>query len=306
MVTAVMLTVLVTTALILVGCAASAQPTSNPGTNTTSADTNASKTPTGAINVVSREDGSGTRGAFVELFEVQSTDAQGKAVDATTLSAVITNSTSVMLTTVAGDNNAIGYISLGSLDTSVKALNIDGAQATTANVKSGSYTISRPFNIATKGTPSPEAQDFIDFILSTEGQKVVADNHYIAANEKATAYKNSGVSGKLVVAGSSSVTPVMEKLQEAYATLNPGLEVEIQQGDSSTGMSSTIDGICDIGMASRELKDSETGSGLISQIIAIDGIAVIVNNSNGLSELDKEQVRDIFLGDVTRWEELGA
>jgi phosphate transport system substrate-binding protein len=210
-----------------------------------------------------------------------------------------------MLTTVAGDPNAIGYISLGSLNSSVKALDIDGAQATTANVKSGSYKISRPFNIATKGTPNSQAQDFINFILSAEGQAVVTDNHYIAIAENAPAYKGTGVSGKIVVAGSSSVTPVMEKLKEAYAALNPNLEIEIQQSDSSTGMSSAIDGICDIGMASRDLKDSETGAGgLVSQTIAIDGIAVIINNGNGLSDLNKEQVRDIFLGTVSKWEAL--
>jgi phosphate transport system substrate-binding protein len=209
-----------------------------------------------------------------------------------------------MLTTVAGDPNAIGYISLGSLDSSVKALDIDGAAATTANVKSGTYGISRPFNIATKGAPSAAAQDFIDFILSTEGQKVVTDNHYIASNDKATAYKGTNPTGKLIVAGSSSVTPVMEKLKEAYAEVNPGLEVEIQMSDSSTGMTSTIDGICDIGMASRELKDSEKDAGLVDKVIAIDGIAVIVNTGNGLSELSKEQVKEIFLGTIGKWDEL--
>ncbi|MDR0500314.1 MAG: substrate-binding domain-containing protein [Coriobacteriales bacterium] len=269
------------------------------GNNTGSGTTAAS----GSINVVSREDGSGTRSAFVELFEVQA-EKDGKKIDATATSAVITNSTAVMLTNVASDPKAIGYISLGSLDKSVKALKVDGAEATAANVKSGSYKISRPFNVATKGDMSLATQDFLNFILSAEGQKVVGDNHYIAIDDKAAAYKSNGATGKVVVAGSSSVTPVMEKLKEAYATANPNVSIEMNTSDSTTGMQSTIDGICDIGMASRELKDSETSAGLKSTKIAIDGIAVIVNNGLSLDSITKEQVRQIFLGELTNWSEI--
>ncbi|MCL1890479.1 MAG: substrate-binding domain-containing protein [Coriobacteriia bacterium] len=259
---------------------------------------------TGAINVVSREDGSGTRGAFVELFEVQFEDKDGKKVDATTSAAVITNSTSVMMTTVAGDVNSIGYISLGSLNSDVTALDIDGCAATAENVKSGAYAISRPFIIATKSDVSDAAQDFMNFIMSAEGQAVIADNKYIAIDEAAAAYASNGASGKVVVAGSSSVTPVMEKLKEAYEAANSGVSIEINQSDSSTGMSNAIDGVCDIGMSSRELKDSELEGGLTPTSIAIDGIAVIVNNNRGLSALTKEQVTKIFLGDTTDWSAL--
>lgn len=258
----------------------------------------------GPINVVSREEGSGTRSAFVELFEVQIANADGKKVDATTLDAVITNSTSVMLATVAGDVNAIGYISLGSLNNTVTALEIDGVAATSENVKSGAYGISRPFNIATKGELSDAAQDFINFILSAEGQRVVSDNHYIAVVDNAPAYRSNGAHGKVVVAGSSSVTPVMEKLKEAYAAVNPNVTIEINQSDSSTGMANTIDGICDIGMSSRALKDSEISAGLTATKIAMDGIAVIINNNRDLRGLTREQVREIFLGNIVDWSDI--
>jgi phosphate transport system substrate-binding protein len=284
----------------LVGCGG--EEKKDEGSNTPAPSTPAGQS--GTINVVSREDGSGTRSAFVELFEVQATGSDGKKVDATTSSAVVFPSTSAMLITVAGDVNSIGYISLGSLDDSVKALQIDGAEATTANVKSGTYKISRPFNIVTKEDASPAAQDFISFIMSADGQKVVGDNHYIAIDDKAEAYKKSDASGKVVVAGSSSVTPVMEKLKEAYAAVNTDVTIEIQQSDSSTGISSTIDGICDIGMASRELKDSELAAGLTPTKIAIDGLAVIVNTKNTLTGLTKEQVSQIFLGEITDWKDV--
>ena len=200
------------------------------------------------ITVVSREDGSGTRGAFIELFGIQE-EQDGEKVDMTTDEANITNSTSVMMTTVADDEYAIGYISLGSLDDSVKAVKIDGAEATVDNIKSGDYTIARPFNIATKGTPSDVAQDFINFIMSADGQAVISDNKYIPVDDGAAAFESNGASGKVVVAGSSSVTPVMEKLKEAYVAVNSGAEIEIQESDSTTGMTAAMDGTCDIGMA---------------------------------------------------------
>ena len=291
----------------LVGCGASGgsgDTGGSGGTGGSGSSTPSATATTGTINVVSREDGSGTRGAFVELFEVQIANAEGKKIDATTTSAVVTNSTSVMLTTVAGDPRAIGYISLGSLNDTVKALKIDGVEATTANVKAGTYKISRPFNIATLGTVSDATQDFINFILSADGQKVVTDDKYIAVDEKAAAFKSNGASGNVVVAGSSSVTPIMEKLKEAFAAANPSITVSIQQSDSSTGMSSAIEGICDIGMASRELKDSETGAGLTATVIAIDGIAVIANTGCSFDGLTKEQVQKVFLGEVTDWAKL--
>ena len=252
------------------------------------------------IVVVSREDGSGTRGAFIELFGVEQKDADGKKVDYTTLDAEIVNSTSVVLQTVAGNDAAIGYISLGSLNDTVKALQIDGADATVANVKDGSYKISRPFNIVTKAEVSEAAKAFIDFILSAEGQAVVADNHYIPM-DNAPAFAGSTVAGKVVVAGSSSVTPVMEKLKEAYLALNPNAEIEIQMSDSSTGVKMAIDGTCDIGMASRALKDSETAEGVASTVIATDGIAVIVNLNNPIAGLTAEQVRQIYVGETLNW-----
>ena len=255
----------------------------------------------GAISVVSREDGSGTRGAFIELFGIEEKDADGNKIDNTTEEAIVTNSTSVMMTTVAGNPAAIGYISLGSLNDTVKALKIDGADATVENIKSGSYKVSRPFNIATKGTLSEAAQDFEDYILSAEGQAVIEENGYIAADDAAKPYAGKQPSGKVTVAGSSSVTPVMEKLKEAYAAVNPNAEVEIQESDSTTGMNSTIEGICDIGMASRALKDSEKEAGLTETKIAIDGIAVIVNKENSFDGMTSEAVKGVFTGEITDW-----
>ena len=253
------------------------------------------------ISVVSREDGSGTRGAFVELTGVEEKDADGNKTDNTTADAIISNSTEIMMTTVSGDEYAIGYSSTGSLNDTVKALNVDGVEPTAQNIKDGKYSLSRPFNIATKGTPGKLAQDFIDYILSEEGQKVVEDNGYIASVDDAKAFKSSGESGKLVVAGSSSVTPVMEKLAEAYKAVNKKAEIEIQESDSTTGMTAAADGTCDIGMASRELEDSEKDKGLTSQAIALDGIAVIVNTQNTRTEITTDMVKKIFTGEVTDW-----
>ena len=255
------------------------------------------------ITVVSREDGSGTRGAFIELFGVEEKDADGNKVDNTTEEAEITNNTAVMMSTVAGDVDAIGYISLGSLNDSVKAAKIDGVEATAENIKSGEYKVSRPFNIATNGEVSDVAQDFIDYILSPEGQAVIEENGYISIDDVKDT-ESTQPEGKVVVAGSSSVTPVMEKLKEAYAEVNPNAEIEIQQSDSTTGMTSAIDGICDIGMASRELKDEELEAGLTSTTIANDGIAIIVNNDNPTDDLSVDQVKSIYVGETTTWGDL--
>ena len=257
----------------------------------------------GPITVVSREDGSGTRGAFIELFGIEQKDADGNKVDNTIDSAEITNSTSVMMTTVAGNKAAIGYVSLGSLDESqVKAVLIDGAEATAENVKSGTYKVSRPFNIATKGDPDGLAKDFIDFILSEEGQAVVEENGYVSEGNTG-AFEGTKPEGKITVGGSSSVTPVMEKLKEAYTAVNPNATIEVQQSDSTTGMTSTIDGTYDIGMASRELKDEEAAQ-LTPQVIALDGIAVIVNKENPITELTSEDVLNIYTGVTTDWSEI--
>ena len=258
------------------------------------------------INVISREDGSGTRGAFIELFGIEQKDADGNKVDYTTDEADITNSTSVMMTSVSSNPSAIGYISMGSLNETVKALAIDGVAASVENIKAGSYTVARPFNIATQAEVSEAAQAFIDFILSAEGQAVIEANGYIAAVEDAPAFAGSSIAGKVVVAGSSSVTPVMEKLKEAYEAINPNANIEVQQSDSTTGMNNAIEGVCDIGMASRAVKDSELEAGLVPTTIAMDGIAVIVSNDNAIEGLTKDQVRAIYMGEITDWSEING
>lgn len=255
------------------------------------------------ITVVSREDGSGTRGAFVELFGVQDEDDKGEKTDMTTEDATITSSTEVVMTTVAGNKNAIGYCSLGSLNDTVKAVKIDGVEATVDNINNGKYAISRPFNIATNGTPSEVTQDFINYILSEDGQKIVEENGYIKASD-AGAFKSNGAKGKIVVAGSSSVSPVMEKLMEAYKKVNTGADVELQESDSTTGMKNAIAKTCDIGMASRDLKDSETSAGLKATVIAKDGITVVVNKENSIDNLTKDQVNNIYRGKITTWGEV--
>ena len=256
----------------------------------------------GLISVVSREDGSGTRGAFIELVGDEEKDADGNKTDMTTEDATITNNTEVMLSTVAGDPAAIGYVSLGSLNDNVKALKIDGAAPSADTVKDGSYKIARPFNIATKGEATGLAKDFINFILSADGQKIVAGD-YITIDDNAPAFQTDGSSGKLVVGGSSSVTPLMEKLIEAYKGINSAADIELQASDSTSGMTGTIDGTYDIGMASRELKDEEKTE-LTNTVIAMDGIAVIVNNDNPIEEMTSEQVGQIYKGEITDWSEL--
>lgn len=250
------------------------------------------------ISVISREEGSGTRGAFVELVGVQNSNK----VDQTTIEAAITNSTSVMMLSVSKDVNAIGYISLGSLNDSVKAIEVDGVKPSVSTIKEGSYKLSRPFNIVVKEKLSPLAKDFIDFILSSQGQAIVAKS-YIPL-DTTTSYKGKIQEGKLVVAGSSSVTPIMEKLKEAYLKVQPQVEIDVQLSDSSTGVKSAIEGICDIGMASRNLKDSEIEKSAKAIVIAMDGIAVIENNENAITSLTKEQIKNIYLGSTKLWSEI--
>lgn len=289
-------------AVTAVGCG------SSNGTDTKGADANQSDATsdwdeTSDVTIVSREDGSGTRGAFIELFGIEEKQDDGTKVDMTTTDAQITNNTSVMLTTVADNEYAIGYVSLGSLNDSVKALKIDGAEATAENIENGSYKVSRPFNIAVKKDLNNEvAKDFMSFIMSTEGQKVVADEKYIAVADVKD-YAGTKPSGSCVVGGSSSVSPLMEKLIEAYKAVNPNASIELQTSDSTTGMTSTIEGSYDIGMASRELKEEEAAE-LEPTVIATDGIAVIVNNANPLDELSADQVKDIYVGNVSTWDEI--
>jgi phosphate transport system substrate-binding protein len=255
--------------------------------------------PAKSVTVVSRESGSGTRGAFVELFGVEEKTADGKRKDLTTREAIIAKQTDVMTTNIVSDRYAIGYISLGSLNKTIKPVKIDGVTPSTENIKNGSYKIARPFNIAIRDDISPLAQSFIDFILSKEGQAVIAKN-YIAVNDSAAPYNKAAPAGKIVVAGSSSVTPVMEKLREAYLSVNKKAKIEIQQSDSTAGVTAAIEGTCDIGMASRALKASETQK-LKSTQIALDGVVVIVNRDNPLENLTKDQVKSIFSGKTTKW-----
>ena len=284
---------------MLAGCGSSSDDTSSDSGST---DTASEGDASNDITIVSREDGSGTRGAFTELFGVVE-EVDGEDVDMTTADAQITNNTSVMMTTVAENEYAIGYISLGSLDDSVKALSIDGAEATAENIENGSYKVSRPFNVAVKPDSTNEvAADFMSFIMSTEGQQVVSDEGYIPVAD-VEAYAGTAPAGDCVVGGSSSVSPLMEKLVEAYKEVNPNANIELQTSDSTTGMTSTIEGSYDIGMASRELKEDEAAE-LTPTVIATDGIAVIVNNNNPTDEMTSDQVKQIYTGEVFSWDEI--
>jgi len=275
--------VMVTGIVMLTGCGKNDKQTSNK------------------ITVISREDGSGTRGAFVELFGIEEKDENGNKIDKTIATAEITNSTNVMMTTVAGNKNAIGYVSLGSLNDTVKAAKIDGVEATVENIKNKTYKVSRPFNIVTKNEISKVTEDFIEFIMSEEGQKVVEDKGYISEGNTGS-FESTKPEGKIVIDGSTSVYPVMEKLVEAYKKVNENATIELQQSDSSTGVSGAIKGTFDIGMASRELKDSETG--VKATAIAIDGIAVIVNKEAIVDSFTSKQVKDIYTGSIENWDDV--
>ncbi len=294
--------------LTLSGCGSSSSSDTTEDTATSAADTDGEESEetsdfdtSSAISVLSREDGSGTRGAFIELFGIEQENEDGEKEDMTTVDATITNNTEVMMSTVAGDTYAIGYCSLGSLNDTVKAVQIDGVEATTDNVADGSYAVARPFNIVTQDSVSEVAQDFIDYIMSADGQAVISENGYIEITEGG-AFETSGASGSISVAGSSSVSPVMEKLKEAYEEVNPNAAIEIQTSDSTTGITNAIEGTCDIGMASRDLKDEETG--VTAMTIAMDGIAVIVNLDNPIDNLSSDLVQQIFMGGITTWSEV--
>ena len=297
-------------ALMAVSAFAGCGNNNSSSNGSSSADSSSAKSETTAsasfdtskgISVITREQGSGTRDAFVELTGILVKDGDTKT-DNTAASAVTVNGTEAVITNVKGNDAAIGYISLGSLNDSVKAAKIENVEATAENVKSGDYKISRPFNIAYKGELEGLAKDFVDFIMSADGQKVVSDNGYVTVSENA-AYSGSKPSGKIVVAGSSSVSPVMEKLIEAYKAINTGADIELQTTDSSAGMTAAIEGTCDIGMASRELKDKEA-SELKSETIAKDGIAVIVNTNNTLDSLTLDQVKAIYTGETKVWSDV--
>ncbi|MBU5464592.1 substrate-binding domain-containing protein [Anaerotignum sp. MSJ-24] len=287
------------TALMVVGVAACGSSSSSSTTDSNSTDTTADGM-TGQISVISREEGSGTRGAFVELMGI----VDDSDNDITTIDAEITNSTSVMLTTIAGNKQSIGYVSLGSLSDDVKAVKVDGVEASVDDIKNGSYSVSRPFLVAYKdGQLSELAQDYLKYILSADGQAIISENGYISVSDSAEAYTASGLSGKLVLAGSTSVSPVMEKLADAYKALNPDVTIEIQQTGSGAGITSAIEGVCDFGMSSRELKESEAAE-LKADQIALDGIAVIVNNENPTDDISSENIKNIYLGEVTNWEDV--
>ena len=244
----------------------------------------------GEITVLTREDGSGTLSAFTELFGIEEMVPE----------AIITNSTAVMMTTVQGNPDAIGYISLGSLNETVKALTIDGVEPSVDTILSGEYTVSRPFNIVTNGDATdPVAVDFIAYVLSKDGQAIATDNGYIG--EDGADFTSAQPEGKIVVGGSSSVSPLMEKLIEAYKTVNPNAELELQTTDSTTGVSGALEGTYTIGMASRELKDSEVEGGAKAAVLALDGIAVVVNPGNTTDDLTVDQIKGIYTGELTTW-----
>lgn len=282
-------------ALSLVGCGSS----SSSDAGTTAAASSEAGGVTGAITVVSREDGSGTRGAFVELLGI----VDDQENDATTETAEITNSTSVMLSTVAGNTNAIGYVSLGSLSDTVKAVKVDGVECTAENIKSGEYKVARPFNLAYyDGELSETAQDLIDYIMSSDGQAIVEKEGYIPV-EGGSAYESKKLSGKITVAGSTSVAPLMNVIADEYKKVNPDVTIEIQESGSTAGIQSATEKAVDIGMSSRELKDEEAAK-LATKQIAMDGIAVIENQSNTIDTLTSEQIKSVYLGETTAWDDL--
>ena len=285
----------------------SAAATSAAADSAANAETAAAAKLTTDITVVSREDGSGTRGAFVELTGVEEKDADGNKADRTTEDAIIANSTDVVMTQVAGNESAIGYISLGSLNDTVKALDVNGVECSVADIKSGDYVVARPFNVCyqqAKLDGNAAAKDLIAFIESDDGQKIIADNGYIAIDSTG-AYAPSGVTGAISLNGSTSVGPIMEKLCEAYKALNPDVSIDIQQTGSGAGITSATEGTCDIGMSSRELKQEELDAGLTEMKIADDGIAVIVNLENPIENITSDEVMKIYTGEINNWSELG-
>ena len=289
-------------ATMAVGCGGSSSDKSAEGsTDNSSADSGSDFDTSNDITIVSREDGSGTRGAFIELTGIEEKDSNGNKTDNTKKDALICKSTDVVLTQVSGDKNAIGYISFGSLNDTVKALKVEGVEPSTATIESGDYKIVRPFNIAVKDGLSDAAQDFENYILSSDGQDIIEKAGYIKIDKSAAAYASNNASGKIVVSGSSSVTPVMEKLAEAYQKANTNVTVDVQQSDSSTGIKDAINGTSDIGMASRDISDDELSQGIKSVTIAQDAIAVIVNKDNAVEDITMDEIKAIYTGSKTTW-----
>lgn len=282
----------------------------------------------GPITVISREDGSGTRGAFVEIVGVE--DENGN--DLTTTEATIQNQTSGVMQAVGNDPQAMGYISLGSLDDTVKAVNVDGAEASAEAIVAGDYPIARPFLLAWNAEEelSEVSADFLNFIHSQEGQTVVEEEGYIAVTESGSQAEGEeteaaeetegasgaaslpnyepageGLEGTIEIVGSTSVTPIMERLAEVYGEYQNGVEINVSSVGSSAGIEAAINGTADFGMSSRALDEDEAGQ-VNSEEIAIDGIAVIVNLDNPVEELSLDTIRSIFLGEITAWEEATA
>ena len=252
------------------------------------------------ITVITREDGSGTRGAFIELTGVEEKNDAGEKEDMTTAAAATQNSTNGVMTAVANDETAIGYISLGSLNDTVKAVTVDGVEATSENVSNGTYTLARPFNIVTNGEATdPVAVDFIGYCMSADGQALATEEGYIG--DEGAEYTSTQPSGSITVGGSSSVSPLMEKLIEAYGEVNPNATIEMLTTDSTTGVTGALDGTYTIGMASRELKDTETAEGATATVLAMDGIAVVVNPANTTANLTVDQIKSIYTGETTVW-----
>ena len=289
-------------ALSLVACSKGEDKPEETATETKTEEKAEEKAPEASnepITVISREDGSGTRGAFIEITGIEEKDGDQK-VDKTTIDAVVQKSTNAVLMTVNGDKNAIGYISLGSLNDSVKAVKVEGVEASAENVLNASYKIARPFNIVYKGELNGLKKDFIDFMMSKEGQEMVLENKYVQVDTAAAEYKQNSQSGKLVIGGSTSVTPLLDKFAEKYMEMYPEVKIEIQATGSSAGIQAAIQGAADLGMASRDLSDEEKAE-LTNVVIAKDGIAVIVHNDNAVEDLTLDQIKAIFVGDIKTW-----
>jgi phosphate transport system substrate-binding protein len=256
------------------------------------------------VNVIARDPGSGTHAAFIELLGIE-VSADGNVTDNTYIGAYIAPSTGGVITTVAGDEFAIGYISMGAMNTSVRALSVDGIAATVENVQNGTYPVFRSFYMAVQPVLSPEAAAFLAFIQSAEGQDVIAGRNYVPAFASPAAFvAPEGLSGTVVAAGSTSMTDITQRLAEAFEAVVPGVSVEVHSSGSGAGITAAIDGIADIGLTSRAIRDGELEQGVISETMAHDGIVVVVNNSSPVTALTSSQIHDIFVRDVTRWNEV--
>lgn len=250
------------------------------------------------INVISREAGSGTRDAFTQLTGIKENGSDNTAV-----TSEITSSTFVVIKSVAGDKNAIGYVSLGTLAGDIKALKINGTAPSAENIENGTYPLVRTFNIVDRGDLTAEAQDFVDFVMSAEGREIIEKEGYVAAGEADSPEKSEKDSrkGRIVIAGSTSVAPLMDVLADKYMKYHPKVKIEIQQTGSGAGITSVLAGACDIGISSRELTEEEMAKGARASAIARDGIVVIVNQENETEDMTIDEIRDIFTGRRTVW-----